>query len=101
MVVNELSDKPSQLKFVRVAQMLLFSNALCDPPLGQTTIVKSDQDSVGLSLSYPNVFSIVSTDKIYSLVGVEQVISRAKLGGGVVAQWSSESRVERISSSGD
>ncbi|KAL8883229.1 MAG: hypothetical protein Q9192_007337, partial [Flavoplaca navasiana] len=47
MVVDELSDKPSsQLKFVRVAQMLLFSNALCDPPLGQTTIVKSDQDSI-------------------------------------------------------
>ena len=74
MVVDELSDKPSQLKFIRVAQMLLFSNALCDPPLGQTTIVKSDQDSVGLSLVSPDVLSVASTDQIYSPVGVEQVI---------------------------
>ena len=89
MVVDELNDRPSQLKFVRVAQMLLFSNALCDPPLGQTTIVKSDQDSVGLSISLSlRMFSIASTDQIYSPFGVEQVIPRAKLGGGAMAQRS-------------
>ncbi|KAL8638967.1 MAG: hypothetical protein Q9226_008938, partial [Calogaya cf. arnoldii] len=46
MLGHDLHDKPSQLKFVRVAQMLLFSNALCDPPLGQTTILKSNQDTI-------------------------------------------------------
>ncbi|KAI4111548.1 MAG: hypothetical protein LQ339_000419 [Xanthoria mediterranea] len=46
MVGDGPHEKPSQLKFVRVAQMLLFSNALCDPPLGQTTVLKSSQDSV-------------------------------------------------------
>ncbi|KAL8670601.1 MAG: hypothetical protein Q9168_004875, partial [Polycauliona sp. 1 TL-2023] len=46
MGIDTTEEKPSQLKFVRVAQMLLFSSALCDPPLGQTTILKSDQDSV-------------------------------------------------------
>ena len=51
MVGDGPHEKPSQLKFVRVAQMLLFSNALCDPPLGQTTVLKSSQDSVGFSQS--------------------------------------------------
>ncbi|KAI4199094.1 MAG: hypothetical protein LQ350_004849 [Teloschistes chrysophthalmus] len=31
--IQRIEGKPSQLKFVRVAQMLLFANALCDPPL--------------------------------------------------------------------
>ncbi|KAL8996931.1 MAG: hypothetical protein Q9169_003690, partial [Polycauliona sp. 2 TL-2023] len=46
MVVDDPDAKPSQLKFVRVAQMLLFSNALCDPPLGQTTVLRSGQDCI-------------------------------------------------------
>jgi len=39
MVTNDLYGKPFQLKFVRPAQMLLFANAVCDPPLGQATVV--------------------------------------------------------------
>ncbi|KAK4692530.1 hypothetical protein P7C71_g4698, partial [Lecanoromycetidae sp. Uapishka_2] len=39
MVTNDLYGKPFQLKFVRPAQMLLFANAVCDPPLGQVTVV--------------------------------------------------------------
>ncbi|KAL8690982.1 MAG: hypothetical protein Q9224_004277, partial [Gallowayella concinna] len=46
MVTGDLDEKHSQLKFVRAAQMLLFSNALCDPPLGQATIFPSNQDAV-------------------------------------------------------
>lgn len=65
MVGDDLHGKPSQLKFVRVAQMLLFSNALCDPPLGQTTVLKSDQDTVGLSLSCLDLFSIAFSGQIY------------------------------------
>ena len=51
MGIDPIGGKPFQLKFVRAAQMLLFSNALCDPPLGQTTVIKSDHDVVGLSPS--------------------------------------------------
>ncbi|CAD6578651.1 MAG: hypothetical protein ASARMPREDX12_008922 [Alectoria sarmentosa] len=39
MVTNDLNGKPFQLKFVRAAQMQLFANAVCDPPLGSTTVV--------------------------------------------------------------
>ena len=39
MVSYDLNGKPFQLKFVRVAQMQLFANAICDPPLGTTTVV--------------------------------------------------------------
>lgn len=39
MVTNDLYGKPFQLKFVRPAQMLFFANAVCDPPLGQATVV--------------------------------------------------------------
>ena len=46
MVTNDLDGKPFQLKFVRAAQMLLFANALCDPPLGQSTVIPFDQHTV-------------------------------------------------------
>ena len=39
MVTTDLYGKPFQLKFVRPGQMLLFANAICDPPLGQATVV--------------------------------------------------------------
>lgn len=39
MVMKDLNGKPFQLKFVRAAQMQLFTNAVCDPPLGSTTVV--------------------------------------------------------------
>ncbi|KAI4179906.1 MAG: hypothetical protein L6R41_007565, partial [Letrouitia leprolyta] len=38
--------KPFKLRFVRAAQMLLFSKALCDPPLGQVTVVPSHQQTI-------------------------------------------------------
>ena len=43
MVTNDLYGKPFQLKFVRPAQMLLFANAVCDPPLGQATVIPHGQ----------------------------------------------------------
>ena len=43
MVTNDLFGKPFQLKFVRPAQMLLFANAVCDPPLGQATVIPFGQ----------------------------------------------------------
>ena len=39
MVTNDLNGNPFQLKFVRAAQMQLFADAICDPPLGSTTVV--------------------------------------------------------------
>ncbi|KAL9611883.1 MAG: hypothetical protein Q9167_003497 [Letrouitia subvulpina] len=45
MVVNA-ADEKYQLKFVRAAQMLLFANAICDPPLGQITVVPPNQNIV-------------------------------------------------------
>ena len=46
MVTTDLYGKPFQLKFVRPGQMLLFANILCDPPLGQATVVPHDQHAV-------------------------------------------------------
>ena len=43
MVTNDLYGKPFQLKFVRPGQMLLFANAVCDPPLGQVTVVPTGE----------------------------------------------------------
>lgn len=43
MVTNDLYGKPFQLKFVRPAQMLLFANAVCDPPLGLATVIPHGQ----------------------------------------------------------
>ena len=49
MVTNDLDGKPFQLKFVRPAQMQLFARAVCDPPLGQATVVAPDQSAVGVT----------------------------------------------------
>ena len=38
--------EPFKLKFNRPAVMLLFSNAICDPPLGQSTVVPYEQQTV-------------------------------------------------------
>ena len=38
--------EPFKLKFNRPAAMLLFSNAICDPPLGQSTVVPYEQQTV-------------------------------------------------------
>lgn len=46
MVTTDLYGKPFQLKFVRPGQMLLFANILCDPPLGQTTVIPIHQHAV-------------------------------------------------------
>lgn len=47
MATLDAGGKPYQLKFVRAAQMLLFSSVLCDPPLGQATVVPNGQNLVG------------------------------------------------------
>ncbi|KAL8685542.1 MAG: hypothetical protein Q9218_007697, partial [Villophora microphyllina] len=44
--VAGVEGKSFQLKFVRAAQMLLFANTLCDPPLGQATVVPFGQDAI-------------------------------------------------------
>lgn len=38
--------KPFQLQFVRKAQMMLFANVLCDPPLGDVVVVPYHQKLV-------------------------------------------------------
>ncbi len=77
MGIDPIGGIPFQLKFVRAAQMLLFSNALCDPPLGQTTVINSNQDVVGFSPSSSSLslFSVVVSDYIHGITGVEQVVS--------------------------
>ena len=57
MVAGDLDSKPFQLKFVRAAQMLLFSNVLCDPPLGQATVVPFEQNTVGLQVKVVSLIS--------------------------------------------
>ena len=51
MVVNDLDGIPFQLKFVRAAQMQLFARAVCDPPLGQATVIPAPQPAVGLAFT--------------------------------------------------
>ena len=46
MVTNDLDGKPFQLKFVRTAQMNMFADILCEPPLGQTTVVAHNKQLV-------------------------------------------------------
>ena len=48
MVTNDIFGKPFQLKFVRPAEMLLFANIVCDPPLGQSTVVPFGRPAVGI-----------------------------------------------------
>lgn len=48
MVTNDVYGKPFQLKFVRAAQMELFANIICNPPLGQSTVIPHDRDAVRL-----------------------------------------------------
>ena len=54
MVTNDLFGKPFQLKFVRPAQMVLFANAVCDPPLGQATVIPFGQK---VCISCRNIFT--------------------------------------------
>lgn len=49
MVITDLLGKPFQLKFVRPPDMLLFANSICEPPLGQATVVPHGQQSVRLA----------------------------------------------------
>ncbi|KAL9127597.1 MAG: hypothetical protein Q9217_003555 [Psora testacea] len=50
MVTDDIFGKPSQLKFVRPADMLLFANAVCDPPLGQSTVIPHEQQTVNFTV---------------------------------------------------
>ncbi|MCJ1353398.1 MAG: hypothetical protein MMC33_003384 [Icmadophila ericetorum] len=59
MVTNDAYGKPFQLKFVRAAQMELFANIICDPPLGQSTVIPHNREAVNFtvliesSISFP------------------------------------------------
>ena len=53
MVTYDSNGKPFQLKFVRAAQMQLFANAICDPPLGSTTVVPYGETVLVISLKEP------------------------------------------------
>lgn len=46
MVTNGLNGKPFQLGFVRPAQMMMFAKIVCDPPLGQVTVIPHHQKAV-------------------------------------------------------
>lgn len=87
MVFVAYEGKASQLKFVRVAQMLLFSNVLCDPPLGQETVIPADQDAVGhyITIYIESLSEPCSSGPIHRVAGVKQVFPRAELGSCVVA----------------
>lgn len=56
MVTNDLNGNPFQLGFVRPAQMMMFAKIICDPPLGQATVVPNHQQAV----HYLTVFSLFS-----------------------------------------
>jgi hypothetical protein len=38
--IRQQEERPSQINFVRAAQMSLFANVMCWPPLGQVTFLK-------------------------------------------------------------
>ncbi len=40
---TDLNGKPFQLTFVRSSQMIMFANVLCEPPLGQSTVILAGQ----------------------------------------------------------
>ena len=45
---TDLYGEKFQLKFVRAAQMILFSNVVCDPPFGQVTVIPHRQAAASL-----------------------------------------------------
>ncbi|KAL8934159.1 MAG: hypothetical protein Q9216_006045, partial [Gyalolechia sp. 2 TL-2023] len=50
MATKNPHGKPFKLRFVRAAQMLLFSSALCDPPLGQATVVPFNDQTIKFTI---------------------------------------------------
>ena len=55
--MNDLIGKTFQLKFVRPAQMRLFATAICDPPLGSTTVVPYGETVLFVPLIEPASFN--------------------------------------------
>ena len=55
-----MNGKPFQLKFVRAAQMQLFANAVCDPPLGSTTVVPYGERVLFVSLGEITTYRILN-----------------------------------------
>ena len=47
---HDENPKPSQLKFLRPAHLMMFANVVCDPPLGHVTVMPPLQRSVCLFL---------------------------------------------------
>ncbi|SLM37360.1 Glycosyl hydrolases 36 [Lasallia pustulata] len=50
MVTNDLNGNPFQLGFVRPAQMMMFAKVVCDPPLGQFTVIPHHQKAVNFTV---------------------------------------------------
>ena len=85
-MVNDLDGKEFQLKFVRAAQMILFANIVCDPPLGQTTVVPHGRDAVRLFVSAQWLIPYLPClGKIHRFGRVKCIIPRARMGSGAVA----------------
>ena len=57
MVTYDSNGKTFKLKFVRAAQMQLFANAVCDPPLGSTTVVPHGETVLVMSLKEPTTLN--------------------------------------------
>lgn len=57
MVTKDSTEKTFQLKFVRAAQMRLFANVVCDPPLGSTTVVPFGETVLFVPLREPTSFN--------------------------------------------
>lgn len=88
-MVDDLNEKPSQLKFIRPAEMLLFAKAICDPPLGQATTIPSGQQTVCPILELqiePKAEHAI--DQIQRSCRIEQITTRPAMGGSALAQCS-------------
>jgi hypothetical protein len=57
--IGQQEERPSQINFVRAAQMSLFANVMCWPPLEQVTFLKrkgeGTETNVKNKVCYPNI----------------------------------------------
>ena len=88
------NSKPSQLKFLRPAHLMMFANVLCDPPLGQTTVIPFQQRSVCLSSCQgckqprwrPNFrLTLRMLGHFHGPARVKPIVSAASMGRGTLA----------------
>lgn len=69
-------EKPSQLRFVRPAHLVMFANVVCDPPLGQVTVISAEQNTVCLlsKTTYSFLILLTSLGYFHGISGVWKVL---------------------------